>query len=196
MADPDGATPLDPDEIEGIRVRHIATRQELDELEQANIQDGLLWLARQRNPDVLSEDFIRRLHRQMFGQVWRWAGTFRRVDKNIGVDWRHIAPDLRTLLHDTRYWIEHQTYGVDEIAARFHHRLVWIHPFPNGNGRLARIATDVLMEKLLNGAAIDWTGGNYLHAIGPRRRAYIAALRAADGHDIGPLLAFIRPASI
>jgi len=193
MTDKAGATQLDPDEMEGIRVRHIATRQELDELEQANIQDGLLWLARQKNPDVLSEDFIRRLHRQLFGTVWRWAGTFRRVDKNIGIDWRHIAPDLRTLLHDTRYWIEYRTYGADEIAARFHHRLVWIHPFPNGNGRLARIVTDVLMAVVLKGAPIDWTGGQDLQALGPRRRAYIAALRAADGHDVGPLLAIIRP---
>lgn len=121
---PDGATPLDPDELEGLKFGHVKTRGELNELEQVNIQSGLLWLARRRNGDVLSEDFIRRLHRRLFGDVWRWAGSFRATEKNIGVDPVQIGVQLRMLLDDAGYWAEHETYPALEAAARFHHRLV------------------------------------------------------------------------
>ena len=137
---PDGATPLDPDEIEGLRFKHVETRGELNQLEQQNIQNGLKWLERQKSiPKILSESFIRRLHKELFGNVWSWAGRFRLTGKNLGVDPTVIGVELRNLLDDTNYWIEHDTFDSLEFAARFHHRLVQIHAFPNGNGRHARI---------------------------------------------------------
>ena len=188
---PDGATPLDPDELDGLKFKHVSTRGELDQLEQAGITEGLKWLDKQKNPDVLSEAFVLELHKRLFGSVWKWAGTFRRTEKNIGVDPIQVAIQLRQLLDDAKYWIEHATYTPKELAARFHHKLVFIHPFPNGNGRHARIMADAVLTKLLNEQAIDWAGGYRLEAMNERRDQYIAALRAADGHDMRALLEFV-----
>ena len=152
---PDGATPLDPDELDGLKFKHVSTRGELDQLEQAGITEGLKWLDKQKNPDVLSEAFVLELHKRLFGSVWKWAGTFRRTEKNIGVDPIQVAIQLRQLLDDAKYWVEHGTYTPKELAARFHHKLVFIHPFPNGNGRHARIMADAVLTKLLNEPAID-----------------------------------------
>lgn len=188
---PDGATPLEPDEMEGLRYKHVTTRGELDELEQANVVEGMQWLEKQKNPDVLSEGFACMLHKQLFGKVWKWAGSFRKTEKNIGVDPIQIAIQLRQLLGDARYWIEHGTYSPKELAARFHHRLVYIHLFPNGNGRHARIMVDAVLTKLMGEPAIDWAGGYRLEKMNERRGQYISALRAADEHDYSALLKFV-----
>jgi Fic-DOC domain mobile mystery protein B len=187
----DGATPLDPDELDGLKFKHVSTRGELDQLEQASITEGLEWLDKQKNPDVLSEAYVLELHKRLFGSVWKWAGIFRRTEKNIGIDPTQIAIQLRQLLDDAKYWVEHGTYSPKELAARFHHKLVFIHPFPNGNGRHARIMADAVLTKLLNEPAIDWAGGYRLEAINERRDQYIAALRAADRHDFSALLEFV-----
>ena len=191
LGEPDGATPLDPDEKEGLRFVHITSRGELDQLEQANIVEGLQWLKKQKSADILSEKFVRDLHKRLFGQVWKWAGTFRQTEKNIGIDPVQIAIQLRQLLDDTRYWIEQETYPPIELAARFHHKLVLIHPFPNGNGRHARIMADAILTKLMSEAAIDWAGGYKLEAMNERRDQYIAALRAADKQDFTKLFDFV-----
>jgi Fic-DOC domain mobile mystery protein B len=189
--EPDGATPLGEDEKEGLRFKHITTRGELDQLEQANIVEGLQWLKKQKNADILSEKFVRDLHKRLFGQVWVWAGEFRKTEKNIGVDPLQIAIQLRQLLDDARYWVEHETFPPMELAARFHHKLVLIHPFPNGNGRHARIMADAILTKLMGEPAIDWAGGYKLESMHERRDQYIAALRAADKHDFSKLLRFV-----
>jgi len=188
---PGAATPLDPDELDGLKFHHVSTKGELDQLEQAGITEGLKWLAKQKNPDVLSEAFVLELHKRLFGSVWKWAGTFRRTEKNIGVDPAQVAIQLRQLLDDAKYWVEHGTYSPKELAARFHHKLVFIHPFSNGTGRHARIMADSVLTKLLNEPAIDWAGGYRLEAMNERRNQYIAALRAADGHDMSALLEFV-----
>jgi len=188
---PEGATPLDPDEMEGLRFSHVSIRGELDQLEQANIVDGMAWLKRQKSPDVLTEDFACDLHKQLFGKVWKWAGSFRRTEKNIGVDPIQIAIQLWQLLDDARFWIENDTYPPKELAARFHHKLVYIHAFPNGNGRHARIMADALLTKLMGEPEIDWAGGYKLENMNERRDQYIAALRLADGHDYTALLDFV-----
>ncbi len=188
---PEGATPLDPDEVEGLRFSHVSTHGELDQLEQANIVDGMAWLKRQKSPDVLSEGFACDLHKQLFGKVWKWAGSFRKTEKNIGVDPIQIAIQLRQLLDDARFWIENDTYPPKELAARFHHKLVYIHPFSNGNGRHGRIMADALLTKLMGEPEIDWAGGYKLENMNERRDQYIAALRAADGHDYTGLLDFV-----
>lgn len=192
---PVGATPLDPDESDGLIPDHVVTRGELNELEEANVQQGLNWAIRHavsagRSHDVLSEPFLYELHRQMFGEVWSWAGKVRLTDKNIGVD-KHIVPtEVRKLVDDAKYWREAGVYEPDELAIRFHHRLVSIHPFPNGNGRHSRLMADLLAQQL-SVKPFSW-GGSSLMETSELRSAYIRALQAADGGDMTPLLAFAR----
>jgi Fic-DOC domain mobile mystery protein B len=190
IAYPDGATPLDPDELAGLKFKHITTRYELDELEQANIQSGLAWLARHRG-NVLTDQFIVTLHKRLFGNVWNWAGSFRKTGKNIGIDPVQIAVELRMLVDNARYWADHQTYAASEAAVRFHHRLVQIHPFPNGNGRHARIMADTILTRVYKAEPIDWAGGHDLQKINDRRAAYITALKAADRGNFALLMTFI-----
>jgi Fic-DOC domain mobile mystery protein B len=168
---------------------HIATRAQLNEAEQQNITDAAAW-AFGRRRDVLSEVFLLSLHKRMLGKVWRWAGKIRDSDRNIGVAFHQIRPQLRLLIEDAQYWLENGTFPPDEIAVRFHHRLVLIHPFPNGNGRHGRLAADLLAVRL-GLRRFTWGSGNLLEPAETRRQ-YIAALRAADAHEIGPLLAFSR----
>lgn len=191
FTEPDGATPLDPDERDGLKYPHVTTRSELDELEQANIEQGLAWISRRRGGSVFDDGFIRTLHKRLFGDVWTWAGEYRLTEKNIGIDPIQIAVQLRTLLDDARYWAEHSVYPPLEAAARFHHRMVQIHPFANGNGRHARIATDIMLEENYGHRPIEWASGYDLQADNQRRTAYIAALRAADAGNLDPLFAFI-----
>lgn len=194
MTDPlleqdDASTPLTHEEREELIPSYITVRSELNVAEQDNILEAGEW-AFARKRDVLDERFLTNLHKRMFGRVWRWAGKFRKTDRNIGIDPYRISVELRQLLDDCRYWIEHETYPPDEIAARFHHRLVLIHPFPNGNGRHARLATDLLLVRL-GQPRFTWGQVNLVDASETRQR-YVAALRAADNHDIGPLLEFVR----
>jgi Fic-DOC domain mobile mystery protein B len=192
-----GATPLDPDEAAGLIPAHIATQDDLNAWEQANILDGEDWLRRQlkrkAGVDLLTEGFIRDLHRAMFKQTWRWSGTFRHSNKNIGVDWMQIAVRLRNLLDNTRYQLDtaaSDPISVDETVIRFHHQLVWIHAFPNGNGRHARLAADaLLMQRGL--PRFSW-GAISLVNESSTRQHYLLALRQADAGDISPLLAFAR----
>lgn len=184
-----GATPLDADELACLIPKHITTQGELNEWEQLNILQGETWARRQRK-EILDEAFVRQLHKQMFGETWSWAGSFRKSDKNIGVEWQQVGVKLRDLLDDVRYQIEHATYPPDEIAARFHHRLVVIHPFPNGNGRHARMMADLLAQKL-GQPRFTWGSKNFSEAT-ETRLSYIDSLRAADSGNIQPLLAFVR----
>ena len=186
----DGATPLDPNELDGLKPAHITTQGELNELEQANIIAGLRWLERLRRPDVLTDAFALQLHKRLFGDVWHWAGTLRHTEKNIGIDPLHIPVELRTCIDNTRYWFDHETYPPLEAAIRFHHRLTFIHPFPNGNGRHARIMTEALLEKVYRVPPIDWARGENLQNNSERRKQYIAALKAADHGEFGLLFAF------
>jgi Fic-DOC domain mobile mystery protein B len=189
-----GQTPLEPDEAVGLIPSWIATREDLDKAEEENIARAQIWAAgRTLSPaDVLTDRFIRQLHRRMFGKVWRWAGTYRQSDKNIGTvpHWR-IVQDIGQLLGDTAYWIEHRVFSRDEIAIRFHHRLVWIHPFPNGNGRATRLVADLLVEAL-GGERFSWGIGVAPDDPKRTRDRYIAALQSADRGDYAPLHEFTR----
>jgi Fic-DOC domain mobile mystery protein B len=185
----DAATPLTPEEMRDLLPAHIAYRRELNEAEQENIVRAQAW-ALNRRRDLLTEKFVKDLHRQMLGDVWRWAGKFRTTERNIGIAFFEIPVALRHLLNDTKAWMEYQTYPPDEIAVRLHHRLVQIHPFANGNGRHARLTADLLAMRL-GRERFSW-GRESLRDAGAMRQRYIAALRDADNHDIGPLLAFAR----
>ncbi len=190
FAQPDDATPLDAEERQGLLQTWITTRADLNEAEQANIDDAVAWTDRRRDADILTEGFVFELHKRMFGDVWSWAGSVRKTGKNIGIDPQQIHLQLGGLLRDAQYWIEHGSFSPDEIAARLHHGLVAIHPFPNGNGRHARLMADLLIAQL-GGKPFSWGGGT-LRDIGTLRAEYITALRAADNHDFAPLLAFAR----
>lgn len=187
---PEGATPIDPDEMEGLKFPHITTREELDHLEQANIQDGDRWLTRYKGKDILNDRFARQLHAKLFGAVWTWAGEYRQTKKNIGIDPIHISVQLKVLLDDVTFWVEHDIYPAKKAAAIFHHRLVYIHPFPNGNGRHARYYADALLEKIYGVDRIDWTGGYDLDQMNERRGQYIQALKEADAQNYSPLFEF------
>ena len=186
--DGDGNTPLDPDEAEGLIPAWIATRADLDRAEAANVHAGREWARRQHaRRDVLDVGFMRELHRRMFGDVWRWAGSFRTSAKSIGVPPHRISTELQQLIDDVRYWNANDTYPVDERAARYHHRLVAIHPFVNGNGRSTRELADLY---LLSAGRAPFTWGISLGEAA--RPLYLTAVRAADRQDYEPLLAFVR----
>ena len=188
---PEGATPINADEIEGLLLTHITTRAELDRWEQDNINEALTWIEERKPKDVLNESFMKLLHSKMFCNVWKWAGTFRQSEKSIGVSWYRISIELRKLCDDINYWIENKTFSEDEIAARFHHRLVSIHLFPNGNGRHARLIADVLLENILRRPPFTWGNANLVKSSDDRKR-YIESLIAADGGEYKHLLEFVR----
>ena len=191
---PPGATPLDPNEIEGLIPDYITTQRELNILEQQNIIEGINWADRQKKPDVLNITFNYELHRRMFNQVWQWAGKPRTTDKNIGFHWQQIQAQLDNLFENCRYWIENKTYKWDELAIRFHHKLVSIHAFPNGNGRHARLMTDILL-KSNDQKSFTWGENMYSSPIeveGKTRKAYISALKKADQNNFVDLIKFAK----
>jgi len=188
----DGNTPLSPDEQADL-IPDLTTKEELNEWERQNILEAAAWAFDPRNlhrHDPFSETYVRALHLRMFDQTWKWAGVYRTTEKNIGISHYQIREALLALLGDVRYWVEHRTYEPDELAVRFHHRLVWIHPFANGNGRHARLMADVVLRRL-GRPAFTW-GSADIGKTGDFRGRYIDALRAADKYDMGPLLAFAR----
>ena len=187
----DGNTPLSPEELADL-IPNLATKEELNEWERENILLAREWATsdRTRPEEMASDEYIRKLHRKMFEETWKWAGQYRVTEKNIGVAVHEIREMLMGLLADVRYWIENSTYPPDETAVRFHHRLVFIHPFPNGNGRHARLMADVLVMKL-GRPAFSW-GSVSLVREGEARAKYLDAIRVADQGDIEPLLKFSR----
>lgn len=188
-----GQTPLDEEEKDGLLILTIATRGELDEFEQQNIEKAVQWiLGRTFKPELFfTEAFVRMLHKRMYADVWAWAGEFRKTNKNIGVDKWKIPSDLKYLLDDAKYWHENNTYTQDEIAVRFKHRIVSIHCFPNGNGRHSRLMADIIIEKIYKQPVFSWGAAN-LSDEGDTRKSYLKAVKTADRGDYRLLLAFAR----
>ena len=186
-----GATPIDPDEALGLIPVHITTQADLNAWEEMNIVEGANWIKRRKITQSLNEGLVRELHHRMFNKTWLWAGTFRKSAKSIGIDWPQIAVALRNLLDNTTYQIEHQTMSIDEIAVRFHHQLVLIHAFPNGNGRHARLMADALIMSL-GGERFSWGGNKPIETLGTTRQSYLSALRAADNGHLDSLMQFAR----
>ena len=184
----DNSTPLTEEEKQQLKAKWITTRAELNELETKGIVDAEIWLL-QNKKDILNETFIKNLHKKIFGDIWKWAGTFRTTERNIGVAPYEIQPKLRILLDDVKFWIDNRTFSPKEIAIRFHHRLVQIHPFPNGNGRISRLMADLLMRQF-GLPVLNWGSGS-LTEISELRRKYILALQEADNGDYSSLLCFI-----
>ena len=189
----EGQTPIDEDEKEGLKIRAISTRAELDEFEQKNIEMAIAWTMRRKFSmnEILSEAFILEAHKQMFGKVWKWAGKLRKTNKNNGVDKSQISIELRKVLDDCSYWIDHKTFDPDEIAIRFKHRLVKTHLFSNGNGRHSRFCSDILISQYFNRPVFSW-GSADLAKKSDARRIYLNAIYQADLGTYGPLIDFAR----
>lgn len=189
-----GQTPLDEEEKDGLKIKSISTRSELDEFEQKNIEEALFWiLDKTWSADtIFTEDFVCMLHKRMYGGVWKWAGTFRKSEKNIGIKSYLISRDLKYLLDDALFWVQHETYSPDELSLRLKHRLVSIHCFPNGNGRHSRLIADIISEKIFGNAAFSWGAGSNLSEKNSVRKMYIQSLKAADRGDYHPSIKFAR----
>lgn len=189
IAETDGSTPLDPDEARELIPAHIANQAALNEWEHDNIVEGERWAFSRRRKDFMTPEFVQRLHQKMFGATWRWAGQWRTTEKNIGIAPERIPVAVTELLQDVAAQLEAHSYPIREIAARLHHRLVQIHPFPNGNGRLARTYADLLL--FARGEPRFTWGDTDLVAASAARERYVEALRAADFRDYGPLFSFL-----
>jgi Fic-DOC domain mobile mystery protein B len=187
--DDEANTPLDAEEREQLIPAYITLRNELNQAELANIADARGWLA-SRKRNVLDQSFLNELHRRMYSDVWKWAGRYRTTPRNIGIDAYRIPTELRAAIDDARYWVEHGTYSPDEIAVRFSHRVVAIHPYPNGNGRFSRMIGDLLAVEL-GQPRFTWGSVSLVDA-SHTRKLYVAALQAADANDVAPLIAFAR----
>ena len=193
LEDVSGQTPLDEDEKDGLKLTSITTRADLDQFEQLNIEKAVEWSLKRKFPRnlILDEPFVRELHKRMYGEVWKWAGEFRRTDKNIGVDKLQIGIELRKLIDDAAYWIDNRTFQPDDIAVRFSHRIVSIHCFSNGSGRHSRLIADILASHALDRPVFTW-GSVSLTDAGEARAHYLAAIREADQGNIDPLIEFAR----
>lgn len=190
-----GQTPLDEEEIEGLKIPSISTKEELDEFEQKNIEEAIFWTVgtKIKVEKLFSESFIKSLHKRMYGAVWKWAGKFRQSEKNIGIESWRIPTELRVLLEDAKFWIDNDTYPADEIAIRFKHRMVSIHCFPNGNGRHSRLMADLIAEKIFDRKSFTWGQSNSkLSNDTEARSKYLTALKHADSGDYTSLIAFAR----
>ena len=186
----DNSTPLTAEEKDGLKLKWITLRSELNEAEARNIAQAQVWLMSNKNKEFCSDTFLRELHKKMFGDVWKWAGTYRNSERNIGVAPFQIPIKLMQLFDDVKFWIENKTYPNREIAVRLHHKLVQIHPFPNGNGRVSRLMADLVLEKL-EGTKLYWGNTNLVN-VSEIRSSYIAALRKADAGDYADLIEFTR----
>jgi len=189
----EGQSPLNEDEKEGLLIKTISTREELDEFEQANIQEAIEWSIKTKisREQLLSEDFILFIHKKMFNEVWEWAGTKRKTNKKIGVDKTQISIELQKLIDECNFWIDNKTFSPEEIAVRFSHRLVKIHLFPNGNGRHSRLVADLLISKVFNKPVFTW-GHSDLSKNNSIRKEYLEAIHKADNDDYKPLMDFAR----
>lgn len=189
----EGQTPIDEEEKRGLLIPSVTTRLELDEFEQLSIERAVEWSIKikLKQDEILSEQFVRKLHKRMFDGVWSWAGEFRKSNKNLGVDWQMIPVSLRQLLEDCRFWVNHRTFPDDEIAVRFGHRIVDIHCFPNGNGRHSRLISDIIISNIFGKPVFTW-GRVDLAKQGLVRKRYIHAIQEADKGILGPLLEFAR----
>lgn len=192
---PSGATPLNADELKGLLIDTISTQAELNFAEQQSIIESSKWIYSTNHKNILSDIFFRKLHRKMFESIWDWAGIYRASEKNIGIEPYKIAGEIKKLCDDCEYWIKHNTFDWPELAARFHHKVVWIHPFANGNGRFARILTDILLKEhrqlLLSWGRNTFNGDDFMSE-SKLRAEYIASLREADNKKFQRLIEFIK----
>ncbi len=183
-----GATPLSPDEVHNLIPKHLTKQHQLAEWEQYNIARAEIWAKNRKIKNLLSIEYVKKLHNRMFCDTWTWAGKFRQRQTNIGVSSIYIMQELKILMDDVIFWQDNSTFPLREIAVRLHHRLVFIHPFPNGNGRFSRLFADLyLINK--DEPRFSW-GKNNLVKDSAFRDQYLKALRSADMGDYTKLIIF------
>ncbi|MDO8501249.1 MAG: mobile mystery protein B [Gemmatimonadaceae bacterium] len=187
---PEGTTPLDPDEAADLIPDHLMTTADLNDWEATNIVHAQEWALGRKHPDVATEHFVKSLHLRMFDETWTWAGKYRVSEKSIGSSPQLIAPQVRDACANAAFWVKQRIFEPTELAVRFHHRMVAVHPFPNGNGRHARLLADALLYSL--GVDLLTWGSQGLQATGEVRRTYIDALRSADNGDLSGLMRLAR----
>lgn len=193
-----GQTPLTQEQRAGLLLP-LVTQADLNAAEADAIVKARTWAMVRTRPlpasRILDEAWLKQLHRRMLAPVWHWAGTYRRVDVTIGdVPWAMVPTAMREALDDCGFWVQHRTaneMSLDEVAVRVHHRLVSVHPFPNGNGRWSRLVADLLV-RAEHGTPLTWGGGTDLRLQGGTRAQYMDALRSADRGDLRDLIAFAR----
>ena len=194
IENPVGATPLSPDDMLGLKHKHVDTREQLNELEAANILQGQMWASKLKKPkleNIFVREFVTNLHKALFGDVWEWAGTFRHRELNIGVEPRNISVDLHNFLQDAKCWVEFKHFDNLELSARIQHRLVEIHPFVNGNGRHSRIFTDIVRVYLLGEKPMKWANAR-LEKMTEERSSYVSSLKKADGGDFSEFIEYLQ----
>lgn len=190
---PDGATP--GDDTSGLILTRLTTRAERNAAEAHAISlayDKYIFEARRKKRGArwLTNEFICAVHHNMFGSIWKWAGKYRTDNLNIGMDWHLIPEQVRLLCDDFLYWNSPtSTMPVLEVAARLQNRLTKIHPFRNGNGRHARLITDIFFYS--HEHPLPKWPQTHLMAEGHQIRArYIAAMRDADQGNFSSLIQF------
>lgn len=191
----DGQTPLDDEQKKGLLLP-LTTQAELNAAEAEAILKARSWAMVRARPlpstQILQEKWLQQLHKRMLAPVWQWAGSYRRADVYFGVPWVQVPTAMRGALNDSRYWVENRALlnmTIVEAAVRVQHKLVVVHPFPNGNGRWSRLVADLLVHAERH-PRLTWGAGADLRSSGQARTAYIEALRAADNGNFEGLIAF------
>lgn len=185
-----GQTPLHPDELADLIPAHLTLKRELNEWEFMNISEAVqkYFLGPKKTWDLTDPTILKKIHADMFNQTWKWAGSFRKRDTNIGCDWRQIQIQLKDACDDFSFWIQNDSFSPAEVAIRFHHRLISIHPFPNGNGRHGRLIADLHLHQI-GEKHLGWKGKNLIEA-NTSRNDYLKAMRLADQGNFQPLIEF------
>lgn len=188
---PEGATPID--DASGLLAENVFAYSALNAVESENILRAVnvhLSSRKRRESPWLTEEYVRRVHRDMFDSVWDWAGRYRDGELNIGVPASRVRDEVGKLCQDVAYWDEQKENQIPllERSARLHHRLAWIHPFKNGNGRHARLMGDIYLQ--VNGHKLPMWPSAAMGGAGEPRSAYLGALKRADAGDFGPLVEY------
>lgn len=128
---------------------------------------------------VFDSRLILDLHHIVFGNLYLWAGKWRNVVTNIGIDVGKIPYAIAEYADHVNYMknAAMDREGLVNCLFYTHHRYTQIHPFNNGNGRTARLITDLVAN--MNGYQNIQL---YVRDAGAERENYKAALKAADQH--------------
>lgn len=161
-----------------------------DHLEAKNHQEALEYLyelVEKGKNHTVSERFIRNLHQLVTQDIDRkWAGKYRNSNVIIGgAD--HTPPDaieVPNKMRELMEWLKgnKKKLHVIELAALLHHKLVYIHPFFDGNGRTSRLAMNLLLMQV---------GYPLVIILKNDRKKYYRVLGRADQGDLLPLIRFI-----
>ncbi len=183
---PEDSTPIN--DLSGLIPSGITVKSALDEWEAENILKAYNRYLKTSRKRAISPGLITAVHKEMFGLTWKWAGSFRKENLNLGVEWFAIPVEIKKLCDDIAFWEKSKNVNILEQSVRIHHRLVRIHPFLNGNGRHARMIADIFLSG--RGKKLPlWPDKDMVETTDIRKR-YIHCLKEADNGDYAGLLEF------